>query len=283
MGMSYAVHSLSEYNKYYEGKQMPRVQHSFAGDTAVKAALLSRAGISAPRGIFTGRPSGILRHIAWDDVQPELLTERLGEHWQLAEGLSLKPYSACKFTHSFIASTATIMRDNDLDADEVATIECVGSESARMTFEPAEAKWNPRTAPEAMFSAPYTIASAALTGGFFLDDLSAASLDDPRRRDLMRRVVMRADPEHDDPFEGFSVTVTMNDGRVFSHRTPYVRGHTLNPMMWDDLEEKLRRCAAHSGAPFSESRIARIAEICIGLEEIDDVTQLVDAMIADGR
>jgi hypothetical protein len=91
MGMAYTVHGMSEYDKYSEGTQMARVQHSFAGDTAVKSVLLTRLGVTAPRGIFQGVPSGILRHIAWDDVQPELLTEGLGRHWQLAEGLSMKP------------------------------------------------------------------------------------------------------------------------------------------------------------------------------------------------
>jgi hypothetical protein len=51
MGMAYTVHGMSEYNKYSEGTQMARVQHSFAGDTAVKAVLLTRLG-SLPRGIF---------------------------------------------------------------------------------------------------------------------------------------------------------------------------------------------------------------------------------------
>jgi 2-methylcitrate dehydratase PrpD len=55
------------------------------------------------------------------------LTEGLGRHWQFAEGLSMKPYSACKFTHSFIASTLAIMADQGLDHRDIERIDCVGA------------------------------------------------------------------------------------------------------------------------------------------------------------
>lgn len=281
MGMAYTVHSLSEYNKYSEGTQMARVQHSFAGDTAVKAALLTRLGITGPRGIFQGVPSGILRHLAWDDVRPELLTEGLGHHWQLAEGLSMKPYSACKFTHSFIASTVAIMKDNALDWRGIERIDCVGSESARMVFEPAGPKWDPRSVPEAMFSAPYTIATAAIDGGFFLDDLNEEAILRADKRTLMARIHFRADPDHADAFEGFGVTIAMQDGRRFHHVTPYTRGHTRNPMTWDDLAEKLERCARFAAVPLPPRKRAALLALCRDLERVEDMAALVEAMVGE--
>ena len=275
MGMAYTVHGMSEYNKYSEGTQMARVQHSFAGDTAVKSVLLTRLGVTAPRGIFQGVPSGILRHIAWDDIQPELLTEGLGRHWQLAEGLSMKPYSACKFTHSFIASTLAIMADQGLDHRDIERIDCVASESSRMTYEPAAAKWNPRSVPEAMFSAPYTIATAAMTGGFFLDDLRIEAILDEDRRDLMRRVSITSDPDHPDPFEGFRVKITLRDGRSFNHVTPYVKGHTRNPMGWKDLSEKLHRCAAFAAAPLPHEKLDRLICLCREMEKVPDMHEVL--------
>ncbi|WP_068084316.1 MmgE/PrpD family protein [Novosphingobium rosa] len=280
LGMAYTVHGMSEYNKYSEGTQMPRVQHAFAADTAVKAVLLTQRGVTAPRGIFQGVPSGILRHIAWEDVRPELLTEGLGSHWQLAEGLSMKPYSACKFTHSFIASTVAIMRDNALDAADIERIDCVGSESARMTFEPAAAKWHPRTTPEAMFSAPYTIATAALEGGFFLGDLRADQILRADRQALMKRIHIRADPAITDQFEGFSVRITLTNGRVFEHVTPYTKGHTRNPMNWDDLGEKLARCAAFAARPLPGVQLTRLRQLCEQLETVTDMNDIVRAMTA---
>jgi len=279
MGMAYTVHGMSEYNKYSEGTQMARVQHSFAADTAVRAALLTRVGVTAPRGIFQGVPSGILRHIAWDDVRPELLTEDLGTRWHLAEGLSMKPYSACKFTHSFIASTVAIMRNVGFSHRDIARIDCVGSESSRMTFEPAAAKWNPRSVPEAMFSAPYAIATAAITGDFFLEDLNTEAILSEERREMMRRVHIVADPDHVDPFEGFTVAITLKDGRRFSHVTPYVRGHSRNPMDWDDLADKLSRCVPFAAVPLPQGNLDRLVDLCRTLEQVTDMRDLVQLMI----
>jgi 2-methylcitrate dehydratase PrpD len=278
MGMAYTVHGMSEYNKYSEGTQMARVQHSFAGDTAVKAALLTRRGVTAPRGIFQGVPSGILRHIAWDDVRPELLTDDLGTRWHLAEGLSMKPYSACKFTHSFIASTVAIMQDEGLDWRDIDRIDCVGSTSSRMTFEPAAAKWNPRSVPEAMFSAPYTIATAAMTGGFFLGDLHPDAILDLERRAMMQRVRIVTNPDHADQFEGFPITIALKDGRSFTHVTPYVKGHTRNPMTWDDLSDKLNRCAPFAAISLPQAKLDGLVALCRDLEQVADMRDILTLM-----
>jgi 2-methylcitrate dehydratase PrpD len=280
MGMAYTVHGMSEYNKYSEGTQMPRMQHSFAADTAVKAALLTKRGVTAPRGIFRGVPSGILRHIAWDDLRPELLTDRLGRHWQLTQGLSMKPYTACKFTHSYIASTVQIMADNTLDWRRIDRIDGVGSTASRMVFEPAAAKWNPRSVPEAMFSAPDTIATAAMTGGFFLGDLDEKALADSDRHALMQKVHLASDPAHKDQFEGFRVTIRMMDGREFSHVTDFVKGHTRNPMSWDDLREKLYRCAEYAPPKFETGQLDQLVECCRNLEAIEEANQIVRLMCA---
>jgi 2-methylcitrate dehydratase PrpD len=259
---------------------MARVQHSFAGDTAVKAALLTRRGVTAPKGIFQGLPSGILRHVAWDDVRPELLTQGLGQHWQLAEGLSMKPYSACKFTHSFIASASAIMRDEGLDHRDIERIDCIGSEGSRMTFEPAAAKWHPDTVPAAMFSAPYTIATAVMTGGFFLGDLHVNQIRNAERRAMMQRVHIVADPAHSDQFEGFTVRILLKDGRSFSHVTPYTKGHTRNPMTWDDLAEKLARCAPFAAVAMPQAKLDGLVTLCRTMEQVEDMTSLLDLLTA---
>ena len=279
LGMCYSVHTMSEHSKYSEGTQMARVQHSFAGDTAIKSVLLTRRGVSAPRGIFQGYTSGILHHLEWHDVQPELLTEALGTRWHLGEGLSMKPYSACKFTHSFIASTAELVRVHGLDYREIAAIKCQGSDPARMTFEPAEAKWNPRSVPEAMFSAPYTIATAAMTGGFFLEDLQPEAINNLERRALMGLVSITVDPSIKADFEGFHVEIVMQDAARFEMVTPFTKGHTTNPLSWADQADKLRRCAAYAARPFAPVELDRLAQLCRSLDRLDDANQLLDAMV----
>ena len=276
LGIGYSVHGLSEMQKHTEGVQMVRVQHSFTGDTAIKAALLARSGVTGPKGIYLGIPGGLLRHLEWDDIRPELLTDGLGRRWMYSEGLTLKPYSACKFTHSFIASTIELIRRHHLDWREIAAIDCVGSPGVTMVTDPVESKWRPNAAPEALFSAPYAIATAAITGDVFLDDFSEIELRRKDKQDLMRRISVKCDPAIENQFEGFPVTISMNDGRRFDHTEPFVKGHRNNPMTWDDLRAKFWKCTPYSAVSLPEAKLNRVIELCVHLEEVDDVNELID-------
>jgi 2-methylcitrate dehydratase PrpD len=278
LGITFSVHGLSEMQKYAEGTQMTRVQHAFAGETSIKAAVLARQGVTGPRGIFLGEPGGALRHIGWSTVNPDVLTDDLGKRWLYAEGLSMKPYSACKFTHSFIAGVIDIVNTNHLNHEDISRILCIGSEGARMTAEPAEAKWNPRSPAEALYSTPYCVAIAAITGDAFLDDFTLDTINRADTRELMRKVVVQFDPEIQDQFEGFTVEISLQDGRAFRQTTPYVLGHTKNQMSWDDLNRKFWKCAAHSAVSLPDTQLGRIGELCAHLDKRDDVSQLLDAL-----
>ncbi|MEX5685384.1 MmgE/PrpD family protein [Pseudomonas silesiensis] len=278
LGIAYSNHGMSEMQKYAEGTQMARVQHAFAGETAIKAALLSRQGVTGPKGIFLGVPGGSFRHIGWSDVRPEILTDDLGKRWIYAEGLSMKPYSACKFTHSFIAGAIEIMRRDRLDYREIARVRCIGSEGARMTIEPKEAKWNPKTVGEALYSTPYTVASAIIGGDVFLGDFTVEEVNRADKRELMQKISVETDPAITDQFEGFSVEITLQDGRVFRQCTPYVLGHTRNPMSWDDLQQKLDKCAAYAAVPLAQAKLSRLVELCTELDKVEDVSELLGAL-----
>ncbi|MGV8057997.1 MAG: MmgE/PrpD family protein [Smithellaceae bacterium] len=277
MGISYSNHTLGEFQKYAEGTQMARVQHAFAGDTGIKAPLLAQRGVTAPKGIFLGVPGGIFRHLKYDDFYPELLTDDLGKKWLFA-GLSLKPFSSCKFTHSFIAATLTLMKEHKLDYREIAGIHCIGSEGARMVFEPREAKWNPTTTAEALFSAPYTVATAAITGGVFLNDFSDEEIKRQNKRELIKKITSALDPEIKTQFEGFTVEISLNNGKKFSNTNDFVLGHPKNPMSWDDVKEKFWKCVPHAAVKMSKDKCERIVEICASLEKMKDMDELVKAL-----
>ncbi|KAL4808100.1 hypothetical protein BDV18DRAFT_158215 [Aspergillus unguis] len=278
LGICYSVHSLSELQKYAEGTQMVRVQHGFTGETAIKAVVLARRGVTGPKGIFLGNPGGLLPHIGWDGVDPSKLTAGLGTRWCYAEGLSMKPYSSCKFTHSFIAGTVEIMTKHGIDYTDIAAIKCIGSEGARMTTQPAAVKWNPQTTPECLFSAPYAIATAAIAGNVFLSDFEDSERSRSDKRELMKNISITHGPSISD-FEGYSVEIQLKDGESFRQIAPYVKGHTHNRMTWDDLVAKFWKCVPYSAVPIPETKLRRLIELCKRLEDVSDVREVVEALI----
>lgn len=278
-GIAYSTHGMSEMQKYAEGTQMARLQHAFAGDTGIKATLLAQKGITGPKGIYLGMPGGSLRHIEWDDVDPNILTNDLGRKWMFSDGLSMKPYSSCKFTHSFISAMTTLIKKNQFDHSQIACIHCTGSEGARMTIEPKDAKWNPSTVAEAMFSTPYTVSHAAMTGNVFLDAFTEVEMKRSDKRKLMKKVKVDVDPRIKTQFDGFTVEVTLQNGHKFSETNQYVLGHTKNPMSWDDLNEKFWKCVDYSAVPLPKEKFQAVADLCVNLDEAKDIIDLVNALI----
>lgn len=283
LGIAYSTHSLSEMQKYAEGTQMVRLQHGFSGDTAIKACLLAQQGATGPKGILLGLPGGALRHIAWDGIEPNILTDNLGKSWMLAEGLSLKPYASCKYTHSFIEATRQLINNHALDWREIAAIECRGSAGSKMTFEPADAKWNPASAAEAMYSTPYTVATAAITGSVFLDAFSEAEIARSDKRELMKRITVVCDPDITDQFEGFSVAITMNNGKQVSAKSSYVLGHSKNPMAWADLEAKFWQCVPFAAKSLEQEKLTKLVLWIKELESLLDSKQLIYCLTMTNR
>src|SRR5690606_18552147 len=133
--------------------------------------------------------------------------------WTYVVGLSMTTNSASAYTHSLITSTAAIMQRNCLDHRDIAGIACRGSNGARMTFEPRQAKWDPQTPGEALYSTPFAVATAAITGDVFLGDFTPEEVHRPDKRELMSKISVEFDPAITDSFEGFPVTVILGDGR----------------------------------------------------------------------
>ncbi|MGV8058168.1 MAG: MmgE/PrpD family protein [Smithellaceae bacterium] len=277
MGITYSVHAMAELQKYAEGTQMARTQHSFASDTAIKATLLAQRGITAPKGIFLGVPGGIFRHLPYEDFNPGYLTDDLGKKW-LAVETSLKPYASCKYTHSWTDAMAQLLRKYKFDYKDIAGIRLTGSVGSRMTVEPKEAKWNPKTVGEACYSAPYAVATAAIKGSVFLEDFAPAELKRADKLDLMRKVTVDIDPNIKTPFDGFTVEVTLKNGKTFRQTSQYVLGHPKNPMSWNDVENKFWKCVPFSATQIPKAKFERAVDICKNLEKVQDMSELIDAL-----
>jgi 2-methylcitrate dehydratase PrpD len=279
-GIAYSAQGMSEMQKYAEGTQMVRLQHAFAGDTGIKATLLARKGITGPKGIYLGVPGGSLRHIEWSDdplFDPNILTNDLGKKWMYSDGLSMKPYSSCKFTHSFISAMITLMNKNDVDYRQISEIHCLGSEGAKMTVEPMKAKWNPSSVAEAMFSTPYTVAHAAMSGNVFLDAFTDTEIKRKDKRELMKKVKFDVDPRASH-FEGFTVELTLQNGKKFSETNQYVLGNTKNPMSWDDLKEKFWLCVPHSARELPKKKLETLVNLCSNLDEVENMFDIVESL-----
>jgi 2-methylcitrate dehydratase PrpD len=138
--------------------------------------------------------------------------------------------------------------------------------------EPREAKLRPRTAYEAQFSLPYSVASALLDGRVGLDTYTAERLGEARRLALASRVTHAVDPDSSFPrgFPGW-VRVRLRDGRVLEARSPDGRGSLARPLPREAIVEKFRD---NAGRALPAAHVAELERDVLGLDTLADVRAL---------
>ncbi|MDD5724295.1 MAG: MmgE/PrpD family protein [Syntrophales bacterium] len=278
MGIGWSMSSYTEMQKYAEGTQVPRVQHSFRVQDGIQAVLLAQKKVTGPKGIFLGVPSGMFRFQFRCDTTPELISKGLGEKWLFADGLALKPYSSCKYTHSAIDGTIELVKKHNIDYRDIKSIHCTISTPAAMVIQPHEAKWNPTTVGAAMFSLPYTVATAAIKGNLFLDAYAAEEMARTDKRELMKKITAVIDPKVPE-FRGFTVEITLKDGTKFSTLNEYVLGiFPQKPMSWDDLHKKYQLCIPYAARELEASRYEKVEKMFLSLENVANVGTILPTL-----
>lgn len=284
-GFAFSIDPQHEQQKYNEGTSMVRVQHGFVVSHALMAVELTKQGLDSMKGIYMGT-SGLLKNIWHGDTEsPDFLTDRLGERWVWFEGITMKPYGGCKYHHTPIYALLNEMKEKDFTWQEIEHLHYVVSGGCRCTLEPHDAKWAPHTPAECLFSNPYAIAHSAMTGDCFLDAFFQETIDahmaDPAFIDLMNRMTFEIDSSIKTPFDNYTMTVTLKDGRSFTRLEGNLLGNAVHPMDWEDVEHKFWNSTRFAAVDLGKEKYQKIIDLCKNLDQLEDVHELLDAMMPD--
>ncbi len=279
MGLAYAQAAGDLLQSYEDGALSWRVRHGFVADAAIKAALLAQKGITGPKNILQGK-YGFYRLFA-PEYNLEPLTAELGKRYEGAN-ISLKSYSGCYWTHGAIKATIDCAVEHGIKPQDVEEIN-VGVEAPAhaITCEPKEIRYNPRNLIDIQFSLPYTVATAMVKGGVFIEDFTEDAMNRADVREIMRRIKTRVEPGvvSVDGLSGAAVTIKTKDGKEYSKWVYYSKGHPKNPMTMGDVIEKFRRCLPFSAKPLPEENSEEIIKMVSNLEEVDDVTKIIELLV----
>jgi len=247
---------------------MVRVHHGFVCRAAIDACLIAKRGITGPRHVVLGAPKGYFGFAKWE-TDSEVVFRGLGERWEMTQTV-MKPYMACKCTHTSISLLLDQMREHDFTAGEVSHIHFNESSfNWKIVCEAQENKWNPRTVAECQFSLPYVVASSAYDGHIFLDSYTPHARGRRDVRELMTRISANEAPELP-PFAAV-IHTTLRDGRSFSERCDLVKGHPKNPFSEQELIEKFKMCIPYSFCEISDNAADSIINSVFQLENVEDI------------
>ena len=254
-----------------DGSWVKRLHPGWAGQAGVTAAALAGAGFSGPASILEGR-FGLYRTFVGADPDPRPF-ETLGRVWEtLAVGF--KPYPCCHYLHAFLDCALALREAHGLTPSAIDEIECLVPPSGMpIVAEPRAAKLRPRTAYDAQFSLPFSVAAALVDGRVGLQTYAPERLDDAAVLALAERVSCRPhrDPALPPGFPGW-VRARLADGRTVEAREPDGRGGPARPLPEAAIVEKFRANAARA---LPEARVAAIERAVLSLAAQPDIRALM--------
>lgn len=167
------------------GSSTKRLHPGLASHAGILAARLAAAGADGPASVLEGE-RGLYATLTDGHVDPALVTADLGVRWETTR-ITLKPYPACQLMHAALDAGAVALADGRLDPAAVAAVTVeVHPDSAAIVAEPD--KVVPRTAYDAKFSLPWSLAALLVDGAVSLDTYEPASLRRPEVAELAQRV-----------------------------------------------------------------------------------------------
>jgi 2-methylcitrate dehydratase PrpD len=184
----------------------------------------------------------------------------------------LKPYPCCGSTHGAIDRALDLARRFRPAADAIGSIE-VMTHARRL---PHTDNPDPRTPLAAKFSMQYAVARALVDGAVRLEHFEGDAHFDPRVRQVMPHVTVRAHPEmaDDSPHQwGAEVVVTLTSGqRLASRIDDYPRrGPGGDAMRREELWTKFEDCA---GLALPRAQVAPLFALLEKLDALPDLAEV---------
>ncbi len=211
----------------------------------VYAALLARAGMTGPAPIFEGEKgfemlvSGPLRELKLPGV-----TSGLPRDDFMILRTSIKQWPAEYHSQSAIAAALELRKQIDLAEIQSVLVESHDAAVDIIGSEPE--KWRPTSRETADHSLPYIVAAALADGDITARQFDPERFTDPKLLELVQRVRVERHLELSARYpEAVAniVTVRLRNGREFSERVDYPRGHARNPLTDPEVEAKFHSLA----------------------------------------
>lgn len=219
------------------GSMTKPLHAGLAARSGVTAATLAADGFTADATAISGD------HGFWDLYGPaEHASGDVLDLWALeSEGIHIKAYPCCYFTHTSIAAAQALIEDHDISP---ASVERIDVRAARGAADALHHN-DPETGLEAKFSMEYTVASAITRDRVGLATFEESALRDPTVQHVRERVNFSVDDSLAYDSHEAVVRIATRDN-AFERQQENPPGTHLNPLSEDELRMKFKECASRA-------------------------------------
>ncbi|KAI1345187.1 2-methylcitrate dehydratase [Xylariaceae sp. FL0016] len=256
------------------GSWNKRLHPGFAAHDAMLCISLAEQGVTGASRIFEGKVG--LLHAFSTNASLEGLTTGLGSAWVFPR-TALKPYSACRYTHSGIELVAGVAEEaRKKIGHEVIPKKMevrLGAAGYGIVGVPVPNKLHPENLVDAQFSNYYQLAIAWLFGaGIGFGAYDADKFKDHRVRTLCDRIVCVEDPQC--PVWGTILDIEMEDGTSIHKEMAHPLGEEENPFSPEQVRDKFKSLVTEV---YDASTIEGIVKAVDGIEKgkFDDLINLL--------
>lgn len=262
---------LLEYTR--TGSSVKRIHSAIPAQAGIRAALLVRNGITGPDSVLEGE-KGFCKVFS-DKYCLERITENLGKTYCIMD-VSIKRFDCCHFIHSPIEATQYLLKEHDIKPNDIHKVIVRTSEQGKVH---CGVIVEPRDVLGAQFSFAYSLAQTVFRGGNRFKDYREEDLKAPDLIEFARRVEVEVDEEFEKLYPevfGGEVEISLKNGKKYSKRIPYQKGHPKNPLSMDDIKNKFRGLA---NLVLPHDQTEKIISLLEGLEQINDVSQILPYLV----
>lgn len=243
------------------GSWNKRLHPGFAVHDAFMCVSLAEAGVVGATKIIEGKMGFLQAYSPKQDKSLDRIVANLGKEWVWLKS-SLKPYPACRMTHTFIEMAGNFHASRRTNVDDVASVKLKMSPSSYLLVgQPTPNKVHPMNNIDAQFSVYFQVANALLHG----PDTGIQAyqkLGDQEIASLCDRITAHADPAMKS-FSGI-MAITWASGGVDTAQKDFPLGETQHPFTRDKVEAKFRRLAV---PVFGELKASKMVQLVDSLEE----------------
>ncbi|WP_117367963.1 MmgE/PrpD family protein [Natrarchaeobaculum sulfurireducens] len=238
-----------------------------AARSGTTAALLAAEGASADPTAIEGDRGYFDLYRGDGEPDLEALPE-LGSRWSVLEdGVDVKKYPCCYYTHAAIYAAIGVADEFNLEPADIDGIAVTASQAAADALHHDD----PATGLEGKFSMPYVIGHAIAHRAVGLAAFEDDAIDDDGVQAVRERTTLVVDDDLAYDSNAATVTVTTRDGETVERFEEKPPGTHDDPLTIDELHEKFRMCAAN--APIGVDANA-------ALEALDDLRAVEDVSAA---
>lgn len=261
------------------GGTVKRIHCGWAAHSGIAAAQLAAHGITGPPTVLEGR-FGFFQAWLHGVFDSSAVSAGLGADWS-SRNIFFKPYPANHFVHAAIDAAIALRQRGVTPEDVASAVLGVAAPTVRTVGEPIEAKQSPATGYMAQFSGPYAVAVGLIGGGGLgatLADFTDELARDQRRRSLMARVQVVADPKCSEIFPDqlpATLRVRLTDGRERTEEVLVNRGGPGRELSFAELTAKFRD---NVGTALTPDAVNSLESVIARLEKLDDIRSLLDLL-----